>query len=550
MATPAQFVEQKALADQEDARNRRNALQDEQRKVTLKTLLEDADTPQDKVAAIQAVYHQDPGVLRQHVDNLTRRITGKQPQPVVTPEQAQQERIASIAAQGKTPAQQTLENSAAALKWIRSLPQDEQQQAAQILGIRFAPKWVNVRNPQTGETMAVDESQGIPPGWVLAGTSSGNVRSLGYGITPKDAIQTMRTTGQPLAKPGGGVYSEAELAALPPNSQLRAFAVGGEVYYGVADQSQHTVTFGNQVYRMDQFGNVDTSAPLGVARVPTAHSSTTTDPFGVTSTTQSTTTPVTPSIHSVSTTGTVAPQPQRSPAPRKGTQVRARTQNPKSGELDATGHIPISAGNPQLVQAANSLIDGMDVDKLPIPQRDRTAAMKLASEYGWAGQGTFTPQQKVLINEAGAKLNQLAKSPSLSVLDDAKSRAKIAAVLHASSGSSGLMGILVGSQLAGQLTPKEQEFIRAYNAAVGVISGLGPITRGNRATEAAVQRLMVELPSVLQSGSSADAKKRVQQLLQEIDLAQQTNGTTPLGASPAPKDSGKSLADRLNEALQ
>lgn len=109
MATPAQFVEQKALADQQAARDRKNQLQDEQRKATLKTLLEDAETPQDKVAAIQAVYHEDPGVLKQHVENLTRRMTGKQPQPVVSPQQAQQRRIAPIAARGKTPDQQALE---------------------------------------------------------------------------------------------------------------------------------------------------------------------------------------------------------------------------------------------------------------------------------------------------------------------------------------------------------------------------------------------------------------------------------------------------------
>jgi hypothetical protein len=93
----------------EEHRQRQRELEDEQRKTTLKTLQEDAETPQDKVAAIQAVYHKDPGVLKQHVENLTRRITGKQPQPVVTPEQAQQSRIAPLAARGKTPAQQDTE---------------------------------------------------------------------------------------------------------------------------------------------------------------------------------------------------------------------------------------------------------------------------------------------------------------------------------------------------------------------------------------------------------------------------------------------------------
>lgn len=109
MATPAQYIEQLGAQKHAAERDRKNQLEDEQRKVTLKTLQEDADTPADKVAAIQAVYHRDPGVLRQHVDNLTRRLTGKQTQPVVSPDQAQQGRIAPIAARGKTPEQQALD---------------------------------------------------------------------------------------------------------------------------------------------------------------------------------------------------------------------------------------------------------------------------------------------------------------------------------------------------------------------------------------------------------------------------------------------------------
>ena len=109
MATPAQYIEQLGAQKQAAERDRKNALEDEQRKVTLKTLQEDAETPADKLASIQAVYHQDPGVLKQHVENLTRRITGKQPQPVVSPQDAQQARLAPIAARGKTPDQQALE---------------------------------------------------------------------------------------------------------------------------------------------------------------------------------------------------------------------------------------------------------------------------------------------------------------------------------------------------------------------------------------------------------------------------------------------------------
>jgi hypothetical protein len=110
-------------------------LKDEKRKVLLKTLQEDAETPQDKVAAVDAVYHKDPGVLKQHVENLTRRITGKQPQPVVPPEQAQQARLAPLVARGKTPDQQALaynqSQTEIANKGKLSLDQQQTQQDQQ-----------------------------------------------------------------------------------------------------------------------------------------------------------------------------------------------------------------------------------------------------------------------------------------------------------------------------------------------------------------------------------------------------------------------------------
>jgi hypothetical protein len=280
-----------------------------------------------------------------------------------------------------------------------------------------------------------------------------------------------------------------------------------------------------------------------------------TDAFGITTSSTRTTQPTDQTYVDLSTSMQLPASPE---GPERGTpdasssnppvQIRdgkkkptlkelrnqAAFRAPKNEALDAAGHIPAGAGNPHVVEAANQLLDGMDLKELRIPQRDIDAASALARQYGWAGQGTFTPQQKVLINEAGAKLQQLLDSTSLSVLDNAWSRAKITAVLHASSGKSGIFGEEIGTQASRHLTPQEQEFVRVYNAAVGVIAGLGPITRGNKATEAAVGRLMQELPSILQSANSQDAKARVRQLIQEITVAEQTTGRTPLGATTAP----------------
>lgn len=213
---------------------------------------------------------------------------------------------------------------------------------------------------------------------------------------------------------------------------------------------------------------------------------------------------------------------------------------PQRGQLDANGHIPSGVANPQVVELANELLDGRDAKDLPM--KGRAPAEALARQYGWE-QGTFTPKEKILINEAGAKLAQLRNSPSLAVLNNTGSRLRIAQVLQ-SADKQGFIGRTASALTAGSLSPQEQEFVRDYNAAVGVVSGLAPLTRGGRPTEASIARLMQEMPSVLQSSSSDDAKQRIDQLLQEIQVAAGTKGTTPLGATSQPISVGKAIGGK------
>jgi hypothetical protein len=212
--------------------------------------------------------------------------------------------------------------------------------------------------------------------------------------------------------------------------------------------------------------------------------------------------------------------------------------------LDANGHIPSGGSNPQVTELANELLDGRDAKD--IPMKAKAPAEALARQYGWE-QGAFTPKEKILINEAGAKLEQLRNSKSLDVLNSTESRLKIAQVLQ-SADKQGFVGRTSSALTAGALTPEEQEFVRDYNAAVGVISGLAPLTRGGRPTEASIARLMQEMPSVLQSSSASDAKQRIDQLLQEIKVATATKGTTPLGGVSS--SLGGSLEERLNKAYE
>jgi hypothetical protein len=214
---------------------------------------------------------------------------------------------------------------------------------------------------------------------------------------------------------------------------------------------------------------------------------------------------------------------RRPQAPQRPAQPQAQ-----SPTLDDQGRIPMRPGmNPQVLEFANRLMEGADTKDLP--SKAQANAEALARQYGWQGQGAITPKEKILVNEAGAKLQQLMNSQSLAILDrGAASRMKVAQALKSADKQS-VVGTGLTALATVNLDPQEQEFIRLYNAAAGTISGLGPITRGNKTTEASIHRLMSEMPNVLQSASSADAKARIQQLLQEIQVATQTRGTTKLG---------------------
>jgi hypothetical protein len=254
-----------------------------------------------------------------------------------------------------------------------------------------------------------------------------------------------------------------------------------------------------------------------------------------------------------------APKPVPVPAPmgapnspkqaRDNIAAVAQGRQPVA-QLDQNGHIPIRPGmNAQVAEAANQLLDGLDLDKLH-PDKVRVPAAEMARQYGWAGQGAITPKEKILVNEAAAKLQQLYDSPALAVLDrGAVSRMKIAQAMK-SSEKQGLFGTGMTALAASNLDNQEQEFLRLFNAAAGVISGLTPLTRGGRPTESSIHRLMSELPHVLQSASSSDAKMRIQQLLQEIKVAEQTKGTTALGENVNPNSSSNQSGLRVGQPVK
>lgn len=339
-----------------------------------------------------------------------------------------------------------------------------------------------------------------------------------------------------------------ELRDKVPNAQITPYYQGQRLLgYEVSDSTGRPVVMGNQLYRMDKFGNVDTSQPIGVKNLGTTHSNSSTDQYGNTTSSSSTTTPVTggpvssnaPVVPLTATNAAIAAGNATSKKLNKGKPVSANAPVvPVSGtlpvppaatpiaapskpiaaqnqmSLDENGQIPDSAGgNPQVRQFAQDLIDDRDVDK--IPQKARASAEALARQFGWS-QGAFTPreQKQMLVSESF--LTQFKDSPSMKVLDDPTQRFLIGKAFEPSTGILHQIGI-------SGLSDEASDFIRKYNAALGTIQGLGAVTRQGKATEAAVERLKTELPSVLQSKNAADGRARIDQLLKEVSLAQQSN---------------------------
>jgi hypothetical protein len=228
----------------------------------------------------------------------------------------------------------------------------------------------------------------------------------------------------------------------------------------------------------------------------------------------------------------VSGSPSKTSTPaRLKTQVPAPPQTLTSGtgnlQLDATGHIPATAPyNSNLIGAANQLLDGMDIGKLTIPQKAKEAASNLARAYGWGGQGMFNPQQKLQIKEASTFLNDAIDSPALSVLNNWASRQKIIAAINNSENHPGWTDSLIARNL--DLNPQEAEFLRMFRQLTGTISGLASLTRPGRPTEAGIRRLMSELPNPNESHSAADAKARLKRLTREIEIATQKGNADDL----------------------
>lgn len=350
----------------------------------------------------------------------------------------------------------------------------------------------------------------------LPDEDTGQIHNIDTGEVVPGATSTTASADQP-----------KRFSYIDPKTgkNLVGFQIGDKLY----DQNMQELPPDTQTYVRGLMG--------------TERSTTSTDPYGNVTTTRSQTRPVIPGSSGAprGTTGggsSAAPSAKTSrnrlPAPPK-----AQSAPPP---LDSDGHVPQGAGNPQVVEAANQLLDGQDINKLPTKVREPAAAM--ARQYGWE-QGKFTPKEQVMLRESSTFLQKALNDPSMAALDgDFMQRMKVAQAVQTPD-KEGMVGRGLSTAASMNLSDQQAEFVRMYNQLVGTISGLAQLVRSGRATEATIDRLKAELPNPTTTKNSQDGRERIKRLIKEIDVAMK-KGTFEGADSGGSGGGGKELT--ANEA--
>jgi hypothetical protein len=302
---------------------------------------------------------------------------------------------------------------------------------------------------------------------------------------------------------------------------------------------------GNELYD-DQMQQLPSGVePYQRGLVGTESTSTQTDPYGNVSTTRTVRKPMTkgagasatPAAGGAGSGGTTPRGLPKPPARTTGTTAGTSKQDAagasKLPPLDADGHVQAVGGaNSLVVEAANQLLDGQDLNKLP--QKVREPAARMARQYGWE-QGKFTPREQSQLRTASTFITEALHSDALSALDGDFTDRALLAQMAANPDKEGFLQRTATSAAAQNLSPAQAKFMRLYNQLVGTISGLGQLVRSGRVTEATIERLKSELPNPVTTKDSADARIRIKRLLKEIDVALQKGtfeGPRATGAAP------------------
>jgi hypothetical protein len=214
--------------------------------------------------------------------------------------------------------------------------------------------------------------------------------------------------------------------------------------------------------------------------------------------------------------------------------------------LDETGHIPARPGlNPQLVAAANRLLDNSDVTKLGVRGADLQAVTSLAGRYGWR-QGSLTPPQQMQIHQVDNSLKAISDPKMLSLFDSTTGRMLMSTVPLDPTGEGGFGGFTAALKRSA-MSQQQTEYMNALTRLRGVIGGIRGFTGANN-SNATADRLLAELPNFTNTKNSADAKDKIDKLRQEVEIIKRLgyflpdgDPRLPTGAAPAAQDNPLNL---------
>jgi hypothetical protein len=268
----------------------------------------------------------------------------------------------------------------------------------------------------------------------------------------------------------------------------------------------------------------------------TTTSSTSTDPFGVTTTSNRSTQPMLGGEVDLSGAqkmdaepeppGSTPSAPSAAP-PFEGPKTKAvkaargaapAAKGPKV--LDENGHIPANAANPYLVQGANDLLDGKAQKDLQIPAKDKQAAAALAAEYGYLGEGMFTPRERMQVDQSQQLMDSLRRDKeAMSVFDEGPIKRALIQTAIDKAKTHGLTANISRAIINTGLNEKDVMFVQDYLQLIGRVQALAQLTRGTgRPTEAAVNRMMQELPNVLTAKNQKEAQHAFDLIQDEINI--------------------------------
>jgi hypothetical protein len=222
MATPAQTIEGILERGHEKRQGEKQQLEHDEREAKLQTLVNSGLPPAQVQQGIRDIYGQDAPALQRHVENLFRRVTGKQPQGAQAPMRAAD--LASLEAQGTTPEQRQQANYRAntdyanqqGLAYDRQAAQQKQQQD-------FALIDQYVTDPEQNKAMKQAYVQRVAEG--TSRPSADQQKRSDYqalvasGQVPKDA------QGNPLSYEAWSAYSTSQgrVAGTPSVQKVGSF---------------------------------------------------------------------------------------------------------------------------------------------------------------------------------------------------------------------------------------------------------------------------------------------------------------------------------------